>query len=116
MIVQSTINGSRNTSHETVLGMKRRWIRQLGLGVQVLIGLIALLYLGDWATLELRAAHGTAYRTVEVTQFLATSLKGKKTEYDLMGTTQETCTRSIFPQLWHPPCWWLERHTSQWEQ
>ena len=98
------------------MGMKRRWIRQLGRGVQVLIALIALLYLGDWAVLELRVAHGTAYSTVEVSQFLATSLKGNKTEYDLLGTAQETCTRSIFPQRWHPPCWWLNRHTSQWEE
>ena len=61
------------------------------------------------------AAHGNAYSTVQVDQFLATPLKGEKTEYDLMGTTEETCTRSIFPQKWHPPCWWLKRHTSQWE-
>ena len=98
------------------LRMKWRWLRQLGRGVQIVIVLIALLYVGDWAVLEFRVAHGTAYSTVEVTQFLATSLKGNKTEYDLMGTAQETCTRSIFPQKWHPPCWWLKRHTTQWEQ
>ncbi|MGA7136478.1 MAG: hypothetical protein WBZ14_02295 [Terriglobales bacterium] len=57
----------------------------------------------------------TGYGTVSVNQFLATSLKGNKTEYDFMGTVQETCSRSIFPQNGNPPCWWLKRHTSQWE-
>jgi hypothetical protein len=93
----------------------RRWARWLGRWVPVLIGAIALLYIGDWVVLEVRATHGNAYSTVQVNQFLATALKGEKTEYDLMGTTEETCTRSIFPQKWHPPCWWLKRHTAQWE-
>ena len=92
-----------------------RWIRQLIRFFPVLVGAAALLYVGDWAVFEVRAAHGTAYGTVEVDQFLATPLKGQKTEYDLMGTTQETCSRSIFPQKWHPPCWWLKRHTSKWD-
>jgi hypothetical protein len=50
-----------------------------------------------------------------VRQFLATSLKGNKTEYDLLGVVPETCSRSIFPQDGNPACWWLQRHTSQWE-
>ncbi len=95
--------------------MAARWMRQLGRILLVLVGLLALLYVGDWAVLEVRVAHGTAYSTVEVTQFLATQLKGNKTEYDWMGTVEETCTRSLFPQKRHPPCWWLKRHTSQWE-
>ena len=52
---------------------------------------------------------------VQVNQFLATPLKGNKVEYDLMGTVPMTCSRSIFPQKGNPACWWLERHTSQWE-
>jgi hypothetical protein len=52
---------------------------------------------------------------VEVHQFLATSLKGNKTEYDLVGTFQEARSRSIFPQQGKPACWWLERHNAQWE-
>jgi hypothetical protein len=93
----------------------RRWLKLLLRYFPVLVGLVLLLYIGDWAVFEVRAAQGSAYSTVQVDQFLATPLKGQKTEYDLMGTTQETCSRSIFPQKWHPPCWWLKRHTSQWE-
>ena len=95
--------------------MIRRWMRQLMRWFPVLVGVLALLYVGDWAVLEVRVARGTGYDRVEVTQFLATPLKGNKTEYDLMGTVEETCSRSLFPQMWHPPCWWLKRHTSQWE-
>lgn len=92
-----------------------RWIKLLVRYFPVLVGVIALLYIGDWAVFQVRVAHGTAYSTVQVDQFLATPLKGQKTEYDLMGTTEETCARSMFPQKWRAPCWWLKRHTSQWE-
>jgi hypothetical protein len=79
------------------------------------VGIIALVYLSDWAVLRVRIAHGTGYRTVQITQLLATPLKGNKAEYDMMGTSQETCSRSIFPQKGDLPCWWLLKHTSQWE-
>jgi hypothetical protein len=91
------------------------WGRRLGGVVIVMIVLLELLYLGDWLVLRFRLAHGTAYRVVEVNQFLATPLKGNKVEYDLMGKLQKTCIRSIFPQKGTPACWWLERHKSQWE-
>ncbi len=91
------------------------WGRRLGqLAVAALV-LLGVLYVGDWTVLRLRIARGTAYGSVEVNQFLATPLKGNKVEYDLMGTVQQTCSRSIFPQKGNPACWWLERHTSQWQ-
>jgi hypothetical protein len=73
------------------------------------------LWVGDWVVLRVRVAHGTAYRVVQVNQFLATPLKGSKVEYDYMGTSPVTCSRSIFPQQGNEACWWLERHSSQWE-
>ena len=86
------------------------WGRRLGqLAVAALV-LLGVLYVGDWTVLRLRIARGTAYGSVEVNQFLATPLKGNKVEYDLMGTVQQTCSRSIFPQKGNPACWWLERH------
>ena len=91
------------------------WVTRL---VRVLAGLavlLALVYAGDWMVLRNRVAHGTAFGVVEVNQFLATPLKGNKVEYDLMGTSPVTCSRSIFPQQGNDACWWLERHKSQWE-
>jgi hypothetical protein len=91
------------------------WAGRLVRLIVVLAVLLGLLYLADWAVLRVRVSHGTAYGVVQVNQFLATPLKGNKVEYDLMGTVPMTCSHSIFPQRGNPPCWWLERHRSQWE-
>lgn len=80
-----------------------------------LVGAVLLLYVGDGVVLRVRDAHGTAYRMVQVNQFLTTPLKGQKEEYDVVGTISVTCARSIFPQNGAPACWWLERHTTQWQ-
>ena len=91
------------------------WMQRLGRALVVLVVLLGLLYVGDWVVLRVRVSHGTAYRVIPVNQFLATPLKGNKVEYDLMGTVPVSCSRSIFPQQGNPACWWLEKHTSQWE-
>jgi hypothetical protein len=91
------------------------WAGRLVRLMMVLVVLLGLLYVGDWAELRVRVSHGTAYGVVQVNQFLATPLKGNKVEYDLMGTVSMTCSHSIFPQQGNPACWWLERHRSQWE-
>jgi hypothetical protein len=91
------------------------WAGRLVRLVMVLAILVGLVYVGDWVVLRMRVSHGTAYGVVQVNQFLATPLKGNKVEYDLMGTVPMTCSHSIFPQQGNPACWWLERHTSQWE-
>jgi hypothetical protein len=95
--------------------MKVAWGRLLCGVVIVALILLATLYAGDWLVWRWRTAHGLGNGTVEVHQFLATSLKGNKTEYDLIGTVQQTCSQSIFPQQGNPACWWLRRHSSQWE-
>jgi hypothetical protein len=92
-----------------------KWIGRLFRLVVALAVLLGLLYVGDWAVLRMRVSRGTAFEVVQVNQFLATPLKGNKVEYDLMGTVPMTCSRSIFPQQGTPACWWLKRHTSQWE-
>jgi hypothetical protein len=98
-----------------ILRLMGKWAGRLVRLVMVLAVLLGLLYVGDWLVLRVRVSHGTAYGVVQVNQFLATPLKGNKVEYDLMGTVPMTCSRSIFPQQGNPACWWLRRHTSQWE-
>jgi hypothetical protein len=88
-----------------------RWIRSASL---VLVIVVLVGYLTDAAVLQVRLRRGTAYRVIEVDQFLRTPLKGQKDEYDLTGQVSVTCTRSLFPQLGDSPCWWVERHQSQW--
>jgi hypothetical protein len=94
------------------MGKWAGWLVRLAMVLAVLAG---LLYAGDWAVLRVRVSHGTAYRVIQVNQLLATPLKGNKVEYDLMGTVPVMCSRSIFPQNGNPACWWLERHTAQWQ-
>jgi hypothetical protein len=77
--------------------------------------LLAVLYAGDWIVLRCRVSRGTAFDSVEVDQFLATSLKGNKTQYNMIGSFQQSCSRSIFPQQGRPACWWVRRHSIEWE-
>jgi len=84
----------------------------------LLIGL-AVLCVVDWSVFEVRRVRGTAMGTVPVEQYLQTPLKGSKAEYDYLGTADQACARTLFPQYassrWIPPCWWLERHKTQWQ-
>ena len=91
------------------------WVERLVRSLVAMAVLLALVYAGDWMVLRSRIQRGTAFGVVEVNQFLATPLKGNKVEYDLMGSSPVTCSRSIFPQQGNSACWWLERHKSQWE-
>jgi hypothetical protein len=92
-----------------------KWAGRLVRFVLMMGILLGVVYLGDWAVLRVRVGRGTAFDVVQVNQFLATPLKGNKVEYDMMGTVLVTCSRSLFPQQGNPACWWLRRHTSQWE-
>jgi hypothetical protein len=85
------------------------------IGLLGLLAAVLLTYVVDLIVLQVRIKRGTAYRVIQVNQFLATPLKGQKEEYDLLGTVPTTCARSLFPQPGTPACWWLERHTSQWQ-
>jgi len=95
--------------------LRRMNLYRLTQAIIAMVLLLGLLYLGDWALFRIRVSHGTGYGSVEVHQFLATSLKGSKTEYDMTGTVQQACSHSLFPQGGDRPCWWLETHRSQWE-
>lgn len=99
--------------------VRRAMARGLRLGLLGLVAAALLVYVVDTVVLQIRIRRGTAYRVVQVNQFLRTPLKGQKEEYDLMDTVPTTCARSIFPQPFPQPgapaCWWLERHTMQWQ-
>ena len=86
----------------------------LKFGSLVLLVSVLASYLGDAVVLQVRLRHGTAYRVIQVDQFLTTPLKGQKEEYDLTGQVSVTCVRAIYPQLGASPCWWVERHRAQW--
>jgi hypothetical protein len=80
-----------------------------------LVVAIALVYVGDYAAWRVRLSHGSGTGSLAVDQYLATPLKGNKAEYDFLGTVQQPCARAIFPHGGNNACWWVARHTSQWE-
>jgi hypothetical protein len=88
--------------------------RILWLAIRILLAVVVVIYLADWATLRVKMSHGSGYGSIQVDEFLSTPLKGNKAEYDYMGTESELCSHSIFPHG-ADPCWWLAKHTSHWE-
>jgi hypothetical protein len=81
--------------------------------VQGLVTLLVVLYLGDLIGWSVRGRNQVS-SSVQVEQFLRTPLKGRKEEFDYMGTVAQPCARAIFPHDSETPCWWLERHKIQW--
>lgn len=87
--------------------MLKRWL------IRVLIVLAAgfvFTYLGDLALFKLR---GSPQSTVNVNLFQTVPLKGNKEEYDYLGSQQQPCSESLFPQAGLSACWLLRRHTNQ---
>jgi hypothetical protein len=97
-------------------GLRMRLMRLIGLAARYLLIGAAVAYAVDWSVFELR---GPAMSTVTVHKFLKTPLKGNKLEFDYLGTADESCSRTLFPQYtastWNAPCWWLSRHKTRWE-
>jgi hypothetical protein len=93
----------------------RKSLSRLQLLGETLAIAILLLWLGDWVVFRVRASHGSAFQTIQVKEYLTTPLKGSKEEYDFLGNEMESCARALFPHAGAPPCWWLRRHTTQWE-
>lgn len=83
--------------------------------LKVVLVTAVLLWVGDWAIFHLRSSRGAGYDTVQVQEYLSTALKGNKEEYDYLGTAQVRCVRALFPHAAMPACWWVRRHTTQWE-
>ncbi len=94
-------------------------MRILGEAAKYLLISLAILYALDWSVFEVRRMRGSGMGSVAVDQFLATTLKGNKAEYDYLGTANQNCSHSLFPQYagaeWNSPCWWLARHNAQWQ-
>jgi hypothetical protein len=90
-------------------------LRALEAVAKVVLVTAVAVWIADWGTFRVRAARGTAFDSVQVEEYLSTALKGNKQEYDYMGTAQVTCARSLFPHGSAPACWWLRRHTTEWE-
>jgi hypothetical protein len=91
----------------------------LGQTAKYLLITLTIMYALDCGLFQVRRMRGTALGSVAVEQYLQTPLKGQKAEYDFLGTSNQTCAHALFPQYsssqWNYPCWWVARHTAQWQ-
>ena len=84
-----------------------KWVQRI---VVALVVAFVALYGGDWAVYRMR---GSPQGTVAVSRTMVVPLKGNKSEYDYMGTSDVPCSRSIFAQDGENPCWELRRNQNQ---
>jgi hypothetical protein len=76
----------------------------------VLVAGFVLAYAGDCAVFRLR---GSPTATVTVNRYLTVPLKDNKIEYDFLGSSDVSCSVSLFPQAGQSPCWQLRRNQNQ---
>jgi hypothetical protein len=79
-------------------------VRRFG---EVLLAAVLLVYGVDFLVVHLRSQ---PTGKIEVHQYYAVRLKGKKVEYMPLENADETCSHSVFPQLGYLPCWYVGRH------
>jgi len=90
------------------------WKRYLGWTLAILAGALVVLYAGDYVVLHLRIwSGGNVFASMTVHRYYAVPLKSGKIDFYPADSQQQTCTRSIFPQMGDLPCWYLARHTDQ---
>ena len=85
----------------------KRWL--LRLTVTLVAGFVAV-YGGDWAIFRLR---GSPRSKVTVNRYLTIPLKGNKQEFDYLGSIDQPCSVSLFPQAGRSACWQLRRNPNQ---
>ena len=84
-----------------------RWLFRI---VLILAAGVVATYAVDWVAYKLE---GSPQSTVTVSRTLVVPLKNNKEEYDYVGTFDEPCSISLFPQGGLSPCWELRRNTNQ---
>jgi hypothetical protein len=81
-----------------------RWLFRV---MVVAAALFLAVYLGDWAVYRLR---GAPQSKVTVNRYIPIPLKGNKTEFDYLGTQDQSCSVALFSQGGLSPCWKLRRN------
>jgi len=81
-----------------------RWLFRV---LMVLAAGFVVVYVGDWGVYRLR---GGPQSKVSVNRYVAIPEKGRKTEFDYLGTTDEPCAMALFAQGGLSPCWQLRQN------
>jgi len=108
-LTNSGLRGSLNIGQigsEAFVAMVK-WAQRIVVGL--VVAFVAV-YGGDWAVYKMR---GSPQGSVAVSQTLVVPLKGNKSEYDYLGTSDMPCSVSIFSQDGKSPCWQLRRNRAQ---
>jgi len=80
--------------------------------VLVVVGLLALVYVGDYAAVRIPIPKGrAAYSTVVVRPYYDVGLKSGKSDLYFLDPQKQTCVNSLFPHMDYSPCWYLRKHT-----
>lgn len=74
-----------------------------------LVAAFVVLYIGDYATIEVRAKFGHAFGTVRVEPTYAIPQKNGQAEFVFGEPHDQTCVHSLFPHFDDTPCWYLNR-------
>jgi len=78
----------------------------------VLLGLLAVVYFGDYALVRIPIPKGRAvYDAVTVRPYYDVGLKSGKSAFYFLDPQKQTCVNSLFPHFGYSPCWYLRRHT-----
>jgi|SRR5580700_4855465 hypothetical protein len=86
--------------------------RALGLAIASLVGLLAIVYAGDYLSVRYRIpGNREQFGTVTVQPYDAVQEKSGKTEFIFNPPAAQTCVQALFPHFGYPPCWYLKRHT-----
>jgi hypothetical protein len=81
-------------------------------GVLVCLGLLALVYAGDYGLLKYKAsASSEAFGSVQIDPYYAVRQKDGKTEFMNGQPQMQTCVYSLFPHFGYQPCWYVSRRT-----
>lgn len=84
-----------------------RWFRWIAIAFAAAA---VVTYAADWLAFNVRKEPTSK---VTVSHFLSAPLKNNKQELDYLGSDEQMCSESLFPQGGHTPCWYLRRHTNQ---
>ena len=86
---------------------RRRILSIIVAALIVLVGVPALLYVGDAVVLSQRMARGGGRETLTV--YFATRLKSGKLEIFTDRPQTEVCAQALFPHFGYRPCWYVRR-------
>jgi hypothetical protein len=80
----------------------------------IVVGLFALLYAGDYASVRFRIPKSRdPFGVVQVRPYYAVRQKNGEPEFYFLAPENQVCVHSLFPHLGYNPCWYVRRHTQK---